>query len=143
MNSEVLTGVPQLAAKAGHAFVATVDANGWPHVAVAGRLAVTPEEHLVVTDWFCPVTMANLRANPKLSVVVWDSASDVGYQLIGELEETKDLGVLNGYAPPVESDSPIPQVERQLLVHIDRILDFKHAPHTDGEKLKNWRGRGQ
>lgn len=134
MKVEILKEAEQLAAKAGHVFVATADAKGWPHVAAAGRLALTPEGHVIVTEWFCPGTMANLRANPRLSLVVWDSASDVGYQLIGELEEIKDLSMLDGYTPQVESKSPVPQVERQLLVHIDRVIDFKRAPHTDVEE---------
>ena len=134
MNMEILKNVEQLAAKAGHVFVATADPKGWPHVAAGGRLALTPEKHVVVTEWFCPGTMANLQANPRLSLVVWDSAADVGYQLIGELEEIKDLGVLDGYAPQIEGKTPVPQVERQLLVHIDRVIEFKHAPHTDVEE---------
>jgi len=134
MNVEALKKAEQLAAKAGHVFVATADAKGWPHVAAAGRLALTPEKHVVVTEWFCPGTMANLQANPRLSLVVWDSAAHVGYQLIGELEEIKDLGVLDGYAPQLEGKIPVPQVERQLLVHIDPVFDFKRAPHTDVEE---------
>ena len=134
MNVEILREIEQFAAKAGHIFVATADAKGWPHVAAAGRLALTLEKHVVITEWFCPGTMANLQANPRLSLVVWDSATDVGYQLIGELEEIKDLGLLDGYAPQVEGKSPVPQVERQLLVHIDRVIDFKRAPHTDVEE---------
>ena len=134
MNVEILKRAEQLAAKAGHVFVATADAKGWPHIAAAGRVALTPEKHVVVTEWFCPGTMTNLQANPRLSLVVWDSATDVGYQLIGELEEIKDLGVLDGYAPQVESKTPVPQVERQLLIHIDRVFEFKRAPHTDVEE---------
>ncbi len=134
MNVEILKKAEQLTAQAGHVFVATADAKGWPHVAAAGRMALAPEKHVVVTEWFCPGTMANLQANPRLSLVVWDSAADVGYQLIGELEEIKDLGVLDGYAPQVEGKAPVPQVERQLIVHIDRVIEFKRAPHTDVEE---------
>lgn len=134
MNVEILKKVERLAAKAGYVFLATADAKGWPHVAAAGRLAVTPGKHVVVTEWFCPGTTANLQANPRLSLVVWDSATDVGYQLIGEVEEIKDLGILDGYAPEVEGKTSVPQVERQLLVHIDRVIDFKRAPHTDVEE---------
>ncbi len=130
----ILQKTEKLATKVGHILVATADSEGWPHVAAAGRLALTPEKHVVVTEWFCPGTMANLQANPQLSLVVWDSTADVGYQLIGELEEIKDLGVLDGYAPQVEGKTPVPQVERQLLVHIDRVLEFKRAPHADVEE---------
>ena len=82
MNVELLQGMEQLATRVGHLFVATADANGWPHVAAAGSLALTPDNHVVVTRWFCPGTMTNLQANPRLSLVVWDPAPDVGYQLL-------------------------------------------------------------
>ena len=134
MNVEILKKAEQLATKAGHVFVATADSKGWPHVAAASRLALTPEKHVVVTEWFCPGTMANLQVNPRISLVVWDSAVDVGYQMIGELQEVKDLGVLDGYEPQVENKTPVPQVERQLLIHIDRVIEFKRAPHTDVEE---------
>lgn len=134
MNVEMLEKAEHLAAKAGLILVATADSKGWPHVAAAGRLALTPEKHVMVTEWFCPGTMDNLQTNPRLSLVVWDSATDIGYQLIGELEEMKDLGMLDGYAPKVEGKTPVPQVERQLLVHIDRVIEFKRAPHNDVEE---------
>ena len=134
MNVEILQKTQQLAAKVGHILVATADGEGWPHVAAAGRLALTPEKHVVVTEWFCPSTMVNLQANPRLSLVVWDSFADVGYQLIGELKGMKDLGILDGYAPQVEVKTPVPQVERQLLIHIDSVIEFKRAPHTDIEE---------
>ncbi len=134
MNVETLGKAERLAVKAGHILVATADSKGRPHIAVAGRLALTPERHVVVTEWFCPGTMANLQVNPRLSLVVWDSATDVGYQLIGELEEIKNLGMLDGYVPKVEGKTPVPQVERRLLVHIDKVIEFKLAPHTDVEE---------
>lgn len=134
IRAELLEKAVELAAKVGHIFVATADSNGWPHVAAAGRSALTPEKHLIVTEWFCPSTMANLQINPRLSLVVWDSSTDVGFQLVCELEEIKDLGMLDGYAPQVEGKGPLPQVERQLLVHIDRVIRFKRAPHSDVEE---------
>lgn len=134
MNIEVLKKAEQLAAKAGHLLVATADAKGWPHVAVAGRLALTSEKRVLVTEWFCPGTVANLQVNPRISLVIWDSVTDVGYQLIGKLEDIRDVGMLDGYAPQVEGKMPVPQIERQLLVHSDRVFEFKRAPHTDVEE---------
>ncbi|MEE8353407.1 MAG: pyridoxamine 5'-phosphate oxidase family protein [Dehalococcoidales bacterium] len=136
MNVEVLKKAEQLAAKAGHLFVATADAKGWPHVAAAGRLALTAENRVLVTEWFCPGTVANLQVNPRISLVIWDSATDVGNQLIGELEDIKDVGMLDGYAPQVEGKMPVPQIERQLLVNSDRVFEFKRAPHTDVEECE-------
>ena len=134
MNIEILKAAAELATKVGYILVATADAKGWPHVAAAGRLALGTNGHVSVSEWFCPRTMANLRANSRLTLVVWDAAVDNGYQLLGELEETKDVSMLDGYSPGREGKVTIPQVERRLLVHIDRIMEFKRAPHSDAEE---------
>ncbi len=131
MNTEIIKKAALLASKIGYVLVATSDARGWPHVGVAGKIANPRDNHIAVTEWFCPGTMSNLQANPKMSIVVWDSLSDTGFQLLGELEEIKELGIIDGYSPEVESQKRVPQVERQLLVHIDKVLEFKRAPHSD------------
>lgn len=131
MNAEILRKAELLASKVGYVYISTADSHGWPYVAVAGRLANVRENHVVLTEWFCPGTMNNLQVNPRIALVVWDASSDKGYQLLGELEEIKELGILDGYSPKVEARTNVPQVERQLLVHIDKILDFKRTPHTD------------
>jgi hypothetical protein len=118
----------------GQVFIATSSARGQPHIAAAGKLVLTPEKHIAVTEWFCPATMANLQVSPRLSLVVWDAAADTGYQLIGELESIKDIAMLDGYSPRQKTTVPIPQVERQLLVHVDKILKFKRSPHSDVEE---------
>jgi predicted pyridoxine 5'-phosphate oxidase superfamily flavin-nucleotide-binding protein len=123
-----------LAARVGTVFVATADADGLPHVASAGRVATSPGGKVVLADWFCPGTVHNLGRNPRISIVIWDAARDEGFQLLGEVEAVKELGMLNGYRPGEgESPSP-PQVERELTVRVDRILVFTHAPHSDEEE---------
>ena len=134
MKMQTLREVEELAVKIGHVFIATSNSRGQPHIAAAGRLALTPEKHVMVTEWFCPGTMSNLQTNPRLSVVVWDAATDSGYQLIGELEAIKELGVLDGYSPKERRQAAVPQVERQLLLHVNKILEFKRSPHTDTEE---------
>jgi hypothetical protein len=133
MNSAKLREAEHLAAKVGHVFIATADSNGQSHIAAAGKLAKTPENHLMITEWFCPRTLANLQMNSRLSIVIWDHDVDFGYQIIGELEAIKDIGILDGYSESQVRPS-IPQVERQLLLHVDKILEFKRSPHTDLEE---------
>ncbi len=50
MNVEILQKAEQLVARSGHVFVATADSKGWPYVAAAGRLALTPDKHVIVTE---------------------------------------------------------------------------------------------
>ena len=120
-----------LAEKVGHAFIATSDNEGWPHVAAARRLKTAGKSLIDATEWFCPGTMANLKKNRRVSIIIWDAATDTGYQLFGEMEKMIDIGMLDGYAPGMKAKWPLPQIESQLIVRISKITDFKRAPHSD------------
>ncbi len=133
MKTERLKKAVELSTKTGYIFIATVDNAGMPHIGAAGRMDLTEQGCLVVTEWFCPGTIANLLENKDISIVVWDRVSDSGYQMLGKLERIEDLGVLDGYAPTLESQQPLPQVQRRLLVKVQKIIDFKLAPHSDTE----------
>ncbi len=122
-----------LAERLQHVFVATADSNGLPHVAAAGKLTYKSNGRVAVAAWFCPGTVDNLQQNRKISLVVWDAAADIGYQLLGEMEKVEELSVLDGYVPG-EEELLMPQVERQLIVRVNKIIDFSHAPHSDVEE---------
>ncbi len=122
-----------LSRKIGFVCVATADRMGMPHIATASKMDLTDEGCLAITEWFCPGTTANLQTNKFVSIVVWDRGSDSGYQMLGKLEKIEELGILNGYAPDIESGPPLPQVERRLLIKVWKITDFKLGPHSDAE----------
>ncbi len=132
MKTEILTKAVELAGKIGHVLVATVGADGMPHIAAAGQVAQAAGR-LEVTAWFCPVTVVNLQGSPTVAVVVWDPGRDLGYQLLGRAEEVSEVAQLDGYLPALEEHHPQPQVERKLVIKVERILDFRHAPHSDSE----------
>jgi hypothetical protein len=123
-----------LANKLQHLFVTTADPKGQPHVTAAGAIKVAANGRVEVSSWFCPGTTTNLQHNHRISVVVWDPAEDTGYQLVGEVEKVEESAFLNGYAPAEETSTSSPQVERQLLVRVDKALSFSHAPHSDVEE---------
>jgi hypothetical protein len=68
--------------------------------------------------------------------VVWDTKTDTGFQLLGRTEAMEELGILDGYVPEIEGKSPLPQIQRQLLVRVSKVIDFKHAPHSDLESSR-------
>ena len=123
-----------LAEKVGHIFVATADTVGQPHVAAAAQLANAKDGRVAVRAWFCPGTMVNVMQNRRIALVIWDARADEGFQLFGKVEHVQDLSVLNGYAPEAQKKPPLPQIERQLLIRVDKILQFTHAPHSDLEQ---------
>ncbi len=130
MNPKRLAEAVQLGASMGYVFIATASGSGRTHLAAARTIALTPENHVAVSDWFCPETMQNVRSNSFLSIVAWDAARDYGFQILGELEEASDVAMLDGYVPELDTRRPIPQVERWLLVHVDKVVQFKIAPQS-------------
>lgn len=131
MNQETMEKVLEIAGHLKHVYVATADRQGLPHISAAGRLQITPEGDLAVSEWFCPGTLINARENPKVSLVVWRSEIDSGYQVLGEIIEIRDLAMLDGYSPEAGAGAWIPQVERQLIIRPEKVLAFQHAPHSD------------
>jgi uncharacterized protein len=133
MNAGKIAEAVKMGTQTGHVLIATADWAGIPHIAVAGRIALEGDS-VVVTEWFCPGTVANLRPNVGVSIVAWDKASDTGYQLIGRLQTSSDVAVLNGYAPGLDGERPLPQVERRLVIRVERVMDFRFGPHSDAEQ---------
>ena len=134
MNERQLRSAVDLAARIGKVMVMTADATGLPHAAVAGRLDQVSDSEVAVTEWFCPGTVANLQINPRMALVVWDADSDEGYQLLGRLQRVQDYAVMDGYEESASRQAVLPQVQRQLVVEVDKVLRFSLAPHADVEE---------
>lgn len=133
MKIEKLEKAVDLSQSVGFVCIATADEKGTPHIATAGKMKLADDGCLAISEWFCLDTMTNLQTNKFVSIVVWDRDSDSGYQMLGELEGIEELGILNGYAPELESGPPLPQVKRRLLIKVQKITDFKLGPHSDAE----------
>ena len=134
MKPGTLAKAVKLAGQKGYVFIATADNLGKTHLAAARTISIRPGNKISVSDWFCPQTMENLQTNNSLSIVAWDEKSDAGFQILGEVEAINDLAMLNGYSPDQTGKQSIPQVNRELLIKVDRIVDFKIAPHSDLEE---------
>lgn len=130
MNGGRLLRAEALAEQIGYALVATANAEGTPHLAAAGTLSLRPRGRVTLREWFCSETMRNVQENPLIAIVAWDSRSDTGYQLVGEVEAVNDLAMLDGY-PEGETPEPLPQVERELVIRVDEVLAFSQGPHSD------------
>jgi hypothetical protein len=114
-----------------HVFIVSADDVGAPHVAPARQVMSAPNGHIAIADWFCPTTVANVQRNAHVAIVVWDAERDIGYQLVGQVEEMLDLDMIAGDLPE-ESETPLlPQIERELVVHVAAVLGFTYGPHSD------------
>jgi len=75
------------------ALIASASKEGKPNVSPKGSFQVLDDDHVVFTDIASPRTMANLRENPQVSVMVFDPATRRGCRIWGKAEilESGDL----------------------------------------------------
>lgn len=112
-------------------FLATGDADGNAHLEVAEPLTGSVDE-LVVRGFFDRTTVANLRANPRLTLLAWEPEEGHGFQFGGTLLQTRETAMLDGYSPIL--DRGMPQVEYELRIHIESVSPLIHQPHRDPER---------
>jgi predicted pyridoxine 5'-phosphate oxidase superfamily flavin-nucleotide-binding protein len=75
------------------AFVGTSSKNGKPNVSPKGSFRVLDDEHVAFAEIASPNTIANLRENPQVEVLVFDPATWGGCRIRGKAEilESGDL----------------------------------------------------
>ncbi len=129
--SKALRAAVDFSEKLQHIFITTASREGLAHVAAADGIRAGDEGFFHLTGWYCETTARNLEENRRISVVLWDPDTDVGYQVIGEVEEIREKATLEGFMPESDDTYSLPQVERELLVRVREVLLFCHAPHTD------------
>ena len=113
----------------GHAFVATSDAKGYPHLAAGRGISVSRPHLLVFEAWFCLTTLRNLQENPKVAVAIADATGN-GYQFAGRVEKAEDTAGLHGYLPGIEPPG-LPQVQWRLEVRVESVMSFTSDAHSD------------
>ena len=133
MKDELIKKAIDLSRRTGYFFLTTADTHGVAHLSIATKIRVSSPATVSVAGWLCPGTVANLETNPNIGVIVWDRKSDTGYQLIGKIKGLREVAVLDGYAGKKEERAPVPQVEREVAIHVEKVLDFKQSPHSDTE----------
>jgi uncharacterized protein len=63
------------------AVLATATADGMPNAVPVGAKKIIDEETILISDQFLNKTLANMKANPKISLTFWEGAE--GYQIKG------------------------------------------------------------
>lgn len=133
MRNELIKKAVDLGQKLGYVFLTTAGNNGVPHLTIATKICMYSKTKLSVAGWFCPGTVVNLENNPNMGVTAWDQKSDTGYQLLGKKEDLREIAVLNGYVPKLEKKLHLPQAEREVMINVEKVFEFKQAAHSDTE----------
>ncbi|MBM4444185.1 MAG: pyridoxamine 5'-phosphate oxidase family protein [Chloroflexi bacterium] len=68
------------------AFVATASKNGKPNASPKGSLRVLDDEHVAFAEIASPKTLANLKENPQVAIMVFDPATWGGCRIEGKAE---------------------------------------------------------
>ena len=130
--SEPLERAVSISQASGRIYMATADHGGLPHIAAAGPLTLLSDQKRVVFEaWSCPRTVANLGVNHWMALVVLPPGKDIGYELLGWLEESEDVLLMSGFDPQREAQRSIPQAKKRLTMRVDKIIGFQPAAHTD------------
>lgn len=112
------------------AVVATVGADGEPHLALGSGPRMLDPDHLVFENWFCRTTLGNLSRDPRVTVAVVQQESGTGCQLFGRVVYGFDAAILDGLAPEMEPPGE-PQTLTRLVVRVERVLSFCRGIDTD------------
>lgn len=68
------------------ALIATSGKSGKPNVSAKGSFKVLDDEHVLFADMNSPRTVANLKENPQVAVIVLDPAKRRGARIWGKAE---------------------------------------------------------
>ena len=66
--------------------VATASKDGKPNVSAKGSFRVLDDEHVIFADIRSPQTVANLRENPQISILVFNNSPRKGCRIWGKAE---------------------------------------------------------
>ena len=132
ITPETLQRAVSLSQASGRIYMATADRGGLPHFTTAGPLTILSDQKRVVFEaWSCPRTVANLGVNHWMALVILPPGKNIGYQLLGWIEESEDVLLMDGFDPKLEAPKSIPQAKKRLTMRVDKIIGFQPAAHTD------------
>lgn len=134
MDITMLEKAVNIGQMTGYVFLATADYNGQPNIAIVPEISIFPEGRIALRKWFCPTTIDNIKKNNRVSCVIWDSKNDKGYQLQGRANDIEDMAMMDGYSPKEEMHCHYPQVERQLIIEVSEIFNFKRIVRCNKEE---------
>jgi hypothetical protein len=137
MNPGKLERAIALAKKVEHFFIAMVDGEGVPYVNSVRQIEQVADNQFAIEEWICPLTVTNLGKNPKLALVIWDPATDDGYEITGEVLMFEGRAFLNGFAPEVEENAYLPQVKRRVIIRAEQIAAFSRTLRCDAVQSIN------
>ena len=109
-------------------------ADSEPNVVPVAFKDITPDGKLVVGDVFLETTLANIRANHKIALSVYDPKKMEGYQIKGSAEYVTEGAVVTAFKGIVEKTfNGVATAKGALVITPEKIIVT--TPGTDNKKL--------
>ncbi|MCL7414608.1 MAG: pyridoxamine 5'-phosphate oxidase family protein [ANME-2 cluster archaeon] len=112
--------------------IATADSTGKPNVVFVGTWKFIDDETIMIVDNFFKKTAVNLKANPRLSIVAYDSESKQSYQVKGSVDYL-DEGDRFDEAKAIAQAKNLPG-KAVVIFHIEEVYDAVYGKHA-GEQI--------
>jgi len=114
--------------------IATSSADGIPNVALVGLLKILDDETILIADNFFKKTEANIKENPKLSLVVYDKDAKKAFQVKGSVELLTSGSIYNDTVKWVHSIRADLTPKAAAVVHVEEIYNTISGKHA-GERI--------
>lgn len=112
--------------------IATADDNGRPNVVFVGMWKFIDDETIMIVDNFFKKTAANLKMNPKLALVAYDSESKKSFQVKGSVEYI-EKGDKYKEAKSLAEAKKMPG-KAAVIFHAEEVFNSVWGPNA-GEKI--------
>jgi len=121
----------QLLSQAHVVWVATTGQDGMPNVSVKTSGTLVDDEHLYFADMYARKTYANLRADPRVAVGVYDDERRVAVQLKGRVELIEDGTLFSRVVQRLKDlTQQLPPPRYVVKVTVESIWDMSTGPHA-------------
>ena len=117
--------------------IATSAADGMPNIAYLSHVTLVDDEHVAISNQFFAKTAANIRANPRASLLLVDGRNGTQYRLMLRWERSEDHGALfDDMARDLRTSSAqvgMGQVMRLRAIDIFRVEEIIPCPGPNAE----------
>ena len=125
--------VKDIVAKTKGFALATATKDGAPHVIPVGFGKILSDDELLLVNVFMKKTPENIKANPKVSVSVWDYDGLKGYEFKGNARIETSGSAFEDSVKMVKSVFPQFDAKAAIIVKVDSI--YLRNPGPEAGKL--------
>lgn len=106
--------------------IATADKSGKPNVIFVGMWKIIDDETIMIVDNYFKVTAANIKANPHMAIVAYDSETKQSYQVKGRADYL-DKGPQFEEAKAIAESKKFPG-KAAVILHVEEVYTQFYGP---------------